>query len=369
MILIVTQTFAPTTGGMEVYMTSLANELARAGRETIVFADGRDNGFVPEAPYILNRFDGWKPCRRWKKRRAIAELFASRIIEGVFCDSWKSVESLSKKFSPSIVVVAHGMEYPISPSKRKKRRIVAALSRCTSILANSHFTADAVRPYLPRPDDPRLKIIHPPINPLPNPSPKAQREMRKIIGEKTPVISVLARLEVRKGIDRVITAMPVVVAKYPSAVLLVAGGGDDEERLRALAQEKGVGDHVVFLGVIDSDTKSALLANSDLFTMPVRRVGTSVEGFGISYIEAGWFGVPSLGGKEGGAQDAVIDGKTGLLCDGENQTEVTLKLLQLLDNDPLRRRCGFAAQDRAQNELLWSKALPRFFAAFQRPGR
>jgi len=366
MILIVTQTFAPAKGGMETYMTSLAEELARAGREIVVFADGDDKTYAPQADYSLRRFSGWRPLRRWKKRRAVAALFNERIIEGVFCDSWKSVEALPRIFSAPIVILAHGAEYPVSPTEHKQERITEALTRASKILANSRFTADLVRPYLSKPDDKRLIIAHPPISPLLNPSTEAQEKMRKFIGERYPVISVVARLEPRKGIDRVIAALPAVILKHPKVLFLIGGGGEDQERLQALAEEKGVAKHVFFLGVLDDDKKLALLGNSDVFAMPVRRVGTSVEGFGISYIEAGWFGVPSLGGAGSGAEDAVMDGKTGLLCDGENQTEVTQKLLKLLDDETLRRKLGQAAKKRAQQELVWAKALPKFLLALQK---
>jgi phosphatidyl-myo-inositol dimannoside synthase len=365
MILIVTQTFAPAKGGMEAYMTGLADELARASHATIVLADGNDEKVSPPSPYILKRFGGWRPYRRWKKRRAVAAYIATGKVEGIFCDSWKSVESLPRKISAPIVVLAHGAEYPVSPPKRKKKRIVAALARSKTILANSHFTAQVVRPYLSHPGGPRLNIVYPPINPLPDSSPQAQKEMRDIIGKRYPVISVLARLEPRKGIDRVIAALPALIARLPSVVFLIGGGGEDEARLRALVQEKGVDKHVVFLGALDTDKKTALLSNSDVFAMPVRRIGMSVEGFGISYIEAGWFGVPSLGGKNSGAEDAVIDGRTGFLCDGESQAEITSKLLQLLGDENIRRSLGLAAQTRARNELLWSQGLPRFLAALK----
>jgi phosphatidylinositol alpha-1,6-mannosyltransferase len=365
MILIVTQTFAPAKGGMETFMTALAEHLALAGREIAVFADGKDKNFEPQAPYVLKRFGGWRPFRRFQKRRALAALLFMRLIEGVFCDSWKSVEALPRSISAPIIVFAHGAEYPVSPSKRKRRRIEKALARSSGIIANSHFTAEAVRPYLKRSDDPRLGIVLPPINPLPDPLPEAQANMREIIGGRHPVISVLARLEPRKGIDRLITALPSVLAKHPSAVLLIGGKGGDETRLRALAEEKSIEEHVEFLGFLDGDKKSALFSQSDVFAMPVRRVGTSVEGFGLSYIEAAFFGVPSLGGKDGGAEDAVLDGKTGLLCDGENQTEVTLKLLRLLDDEALRRKLGAAAQKRVRKELLWSQVLPRFLSALE----
>lgn len=368
MILIVTQTFAPAKGGMEIYLTGLADQLALAGHAVTVFADSAKENFLPQTPYTLKRFGGWRPFRRWKKRRAVAATFASQKIEGIFCDSWKSVESLPNNINAPVIVLAHGAECPPTPSRRKFQRIAQALSRSTSIIANSRFTAEAVRPFLPTPNDPRLTIVLPPINPMEPPSPQAQTEMRALIGARHPVISVLARLEPRKGIDCVIAALPALLARYPSLVFLVGGGGGDLERLKTLAQEKCVGEHVVFLGRIDADKKSALFANSDLFAMPVRRVGTSVEGFGSTYIEAGWFGVPSLGGKNCGAADAVSDGETGLLCDGENQDDITEKLFTLLRDDAVRSRFGQAAHHRAHNELQWPQVLPYFLAALNPKG-
>ena len=67
---------------------------------------------------------------------------------------------------------------------------------------------------------------------------------------------------------------------------------------RVLAPLGQIHAHPAFLGVVQGDRKAALLAASDVFAMPVRRVGTSVEGFGSSYIEAGWFGVPGILGGD-----------------------------------------------------------------------
>lgn len=364
MIVIATQTFAPATGGMEAYLTSLADELAHAGHKTTVFADGKDGAFAPQSPYALQRFSGWRPLRRWKKRRALAALALQEKIDGIFCDSWKSVAAIPKGLSAPIVVLAHGAEYPPSPSKTKQNRIKKALRRCAAILANSHFTAQEVRRFLPDPNDPRLEVVHPPLLPLPSPTPEALDRLIALIGQRRPVISALARLEPRKGIDRVIAALPAILRRHPDAVFAIAGSGADAARLRSLAAEKDVADHVVFLGRIDADMKSALLSTSDVFAMPVRRVGTSVEGFGISYIEAAWFGVPSLGGKDSGAEDAVWDEKTGLLCDGENGAEVEKKLLRLLDDAPFAKKLGEAARARVERDLLWSQSLRRFLAPF-----
>ena len=54
----------------------------------------------------------------------------------------------------------------------------------------------------------------------------------------------------------------------------------------------------------------------------------SVEGFGIAYVEAAQYGVPSIGGIDGGAADAIDHEKTGLICDGNNLDEFIHQLIQ-----------------------------------------
>ena len=66
--------------------------------------------------------------------------------------------------------------------------------------------------------------------------------------------------------------------------------------------------------------------------MPSIKHKTSVEGFGIAYIEAAQYGVPSLGGKDGGASDAIIHDKTGIICDGNNLDDIYSSLNSMIEN-------------------------------------
>ena len=59
---------------------------------------------------------------------------------------------------------------------------------------------------------------------------------------------------------------------------------------------------------------------------------TSVEGFGIVYAAAGQYRVPSIGGKDGGASDAIDHGNTGLICDGNNLDEIYSSINSMLEN-------------------------------------
>ena len=80
------------------------------------------------------------------------------------------------------------------------------------------------------------------------------------------------------------------------------------------------------------DLKNALVAKSNIFVMPSIIHKTSVEGFGIAYVEAAQYGIPSLGGKDGGASDAIDHDKTGLICDGNNLDEIYSSLNSMIEN-------------------------------------
>ena len=106
--------------------------------------------------------------------------------------------------------------------------------------------------------------------------------------------------------------------KFPKIKYVSVGDGEEKKDLIILVKELKIENEVVILDKIDQKLKVALIKNSNLFLMPSIIVKKSVEGFGISFVEAASYGVGSIGGKDGGASDAIDNNKTGLICDGEN---------------------------------------------------
>jgi len=88
----------------------------------------------------------------------------------------------------------------------------------------------------------------------------------------------------------------------------------------------------MFFKNISNELKNSLLAKSNIFVMPSIIYKKSVEGFGIAYIEAAQYGVPSIGGVDGGAADAIAHEKTGLICDGNNLDEIYSSINSMLEN-------------------------------------
>ena len=362
-IIIVTQTFPPDLGGMEELTGGLATALATEGHAVEVFADRIRSGRteLPSPGYVLHRFGGPRPWRRWRKRVAIARALRGGPPSALIADSWKSIEALPRVTGGApILVLAHGMEFPPDVTPAKAGRIRAALARATGVAANSRYTLGLLAPHMP--PGTRCAVVPPPIPPQPEPSPAELAAVRALMVGEGPVLLTLARLEPRKGIDMVIRAVAGLAAAHPGLSLLVAGDGPDKARLVSIAAKAGVADRVRFLGRVDAGMKAALFRSADLFVMPTRREGASVEGFGIVYLEAAWHGLAALAGREGGAADAVADGETGILCDGADPQAVEDAIAALLADRVALRTMGARAAARVRAGFLWPSVLPRHLA-------
>jgi glycosyltransferase involved in cell wall biosynthesis len=105
-----------------------------------------------------------------------------------------------------------------------------------------------------------------------------------------------------------------------------------------------------------------------LFVMPTRRAGRSVEGYGIVYAEAAWYGLPSVAGSDGGSAEAVVDGETGCVVAGDDGAAVLHGIERLLSDDAARRRMGEAAQRRVRQQGTWAVRIDDFLAVLDAAG-
>jgi phosphatidylinositol alpha-1,6-mannosyltransferase len=141
---------------------------------------------------------------------------------------------------------------------------------------------------------------------------------------------------------------------------LVIGEGSLRRSLESRAGSLGVARHISFLGAVPDAERDACLARSRVFVMPSRVPATGVggEGFGIAYLEANAFGLPVVAGHEGGATDAVVDGRTGLLVDPRDHVAVADGVTDLLLDPSRAAELGRAGAARAR-EFAWPDVTRR----------
>ncbi len=249
---------------------------------------------------------------------------------------------LRKKF----VVNYHAEEVCVLKNYKVERFLLKRIIRGTSVnLAISSFIAAQLRDIAGT--DVQAAIVPPGFDQtmIAQNTPEAVERLRLQIGGQ-PILLTVGRLQKRKGQDNVIRALPEILRAFPHAKYVVVGsaqGGtaDFRKELETLAMQAGVADRVIV--VEDPTTRDIALyyAASDLFLMPNRfEPPGDVEGFGIVFLEAGFFKKPTIGGNSGGVVDVVLDEKTGFLVDGTNPHDIAQKSLTILSNPALAKSMG-----------------------------
>jgi phosphatidylinositol alpha-1,6-mannosyltransferase len=354
MILVSAQAFPPSSGGIENLMEGLAHHTALIGHEVIVLADGageaRRYDAARERPYRVERFTGPRPFRRWSKARRIAGLLRQGRITAIIADSWKSLEALPRDTgSVPVMAYAHGNEIPFDGPKRD--RIRRALTRSDRLIVVSRDTLER-RSAGCTPDDLKVAVVHPPVHALADCTDDDRRWADALWDGASPRLLSMCRLIDWKGIDQAIRA----TAALGKGRLIVAGEGGDRARLEDLVADLGAKHLVKFVGRVEGARKAALLSSAEVFLQPGRDVNGEMEGFGISYVEAALAGLPSISGRAGGAKEAVLDGQTGFVVDGDDIDAVTTALRTLVDDPALRAR--FSETGRAHGEAaLWPRKI------------
>ena len=366
MIIITTQCFYPKIGGIESLMTGMADAMCDADKDVLVLADGVKNVDDEKKKYKIKRFSGWKPYRRRRKAFYLKKFIANNNIEAIYADSWKSVEYL-KQVNVKIVVLAHGTEIPkkyfdyfYAFLNIKKRRIIKSYENCYKIAANSAYTRDLMIASLKISSD-KINIIHPGIDIYKYFISDEDRDnVKKIIRDSSPIITTLARVEKRKGHKFVINSISKLKSKFPKMIYLVAGKGPYLDEIKKYVRMLKLEKNVLFLGWITEPEKSLVLQSSDLFIMTPTQVGESIEGFGMVFIDAAFHGIASIGTRSGGISDAIIDNKTGLLCEEGDQASITNNIDKLLSNRELRVKLGKNGKERAKSDYSWNAKVSEY---------
>ena len=356
MYLIITRTFPPDVGGMQNLMWGLAKSLSKLDMIK-VFADYHEEHkkFDDKVSFTIERVGGAKLFRKYRKSFLINEyLKENKKVNCIVADHWKSLELI--KSSKKKICLIHSKEINHPRGSRLNKKVLEVLNNVDHVVANSNFTKNlAVSLGV---DEKKLIVINPgvdPIEEIPKDDLKQAEEMLK--GKKQRLITI-SRFDKRKNHEKVIMAIRNLKEKYPDITYTCIGYGDEEENLKKLVIELKLDKYVVFLNDISNELKNALIAKSNIFIMPSIIHKTSVEGFGISFIEAAQYGVPSIGGKDGGASDAIVHNKTGLICDGKSLDEIYSSIDNLFESN---KYIEFAKECKIHSKnFLWDNIIENY---------
>jgi len=247
--------------------------------------------------------------------------------------------ALRKMFGCKLIVYVHGEEITTVGSGRmygnKRKKYLHAADK---VVAVSSFTCDALTEQMDLPPD-RISLIPNGVDTerfTPGTADPALIARHGLAGKK--IILTVGRLVERKGIDMTVEAMRLIAARRDDIHYLVVGDGELRPRLEQMIVDYGLAAHVTLVGKVDDDTLLRYLRSCDLFVMPNRTMPDGdTEGFGLVFREANACHKPVVGGRAGGAVEAVHDGKSGLLVDGYQPEEIAAAIERILSDPALAR--------------------------------
>ena len=333
MIIITTRSYPPEIGGMQSLIGGLAIHLNNLHPiKVLANSFAGDEEYDKKNNFETNRMGGLKILKKYRKFNLLKEIIKNNPIKAIIADHWKSIELITENISDkiSILCLIHGKEINHPLGSFVNKRSISSLSKAKYIIANSEFTKKLATEKGCK--NSSIHVINPGINEPQTIGSESDQRAKDIFGNTDVKIITVSRFDRRKGIDFSLLALKNIQAIYPNFKYVIIGNGDEEENLKKTTKTLNLENNVTFLKNITLELKNALLKNSNIFLMPSRIEGTSVEGFGISYIEAASYGIPSIAGKDGGTADAVKHNKTGLLCNGYDHSEIYDALKNLIQN-------------------------------------
>ncbi len=331
MYIVVTRSFPPEVGGMQNLMWGLTCSLAKYNLVK-VFADFHEQykEHDQKVSFSIDRVAGIKLLRKYRKSYLVNEFIKkNKNVNCVIADHWKSLELI--KTTKKKICLIHSKEINHKKESFANRRILKAFNNIDQVVANSEYTKNlAVEIGI---DENKIIVINPGVFPPKDIDKLSINEAENLLKNKNPRLITVSRFDKRKNHEKVIMALRNLKQIYPNIIYTCIGYGEEEENIKKLTNELELNDQVIFLKNVPQNLKNALVSKSNLFVMPSIIHKTSVEGFGIAYIEAAQYGIPSIGGKDGGASDAIKNNETGIICDGNNLEEIYSSIDLILKNN------------------------------------
>lgn len=379
--LVLSSDYKPQPGGIAEHAYEVGRGLAARGAEVTVLAPGvpgarrfdQEHGFktyrVPRIPVIEAVAYFLVGCYAVLNHRIGVVYVATSYPCALVCRLMR----IFIHFRYTVTIHAHEVVYTGRSLRSRVKSVlrplqVAAIASGDRVFAVSEFTRAAL--VKAGVADPKIATIFNGIDvedlELDADVPGVTKRFG-LVGKR--VILTVARLDIHKGHDVVLRALPSIAARVPDAVYVIVGEGRMRGSLEALTRELGLGDRVVFTGEIPRPDVVALFKACDVFVMLSRIEAGSVEGFGIVFLEAGALGKPVVGGRSGGIPDAVEDGVTGILVDPSSTEEAADAITRILLDGQLAGRLGSAGSARTRSRFTWRKVVDSILASLNAPGR
>lgn len=362
---IVTQDFPPETGGIQTYVGRLAEHIHPLCEHLVVVAPDHPAATLvdPSLPFAVERLrihSSWlvlalaARLRRILKRHGITHILYAQ---------WFPAMAPTKHGIVRATLV-HGRELLRHPLGSMGLRFASrTLEAMDLVLPNSRATAS----LLPSGIEPaKIRVVHPGVDldKFRPPSTDQRLSLRQRLGiaPETPVVTTLARLVERKGIDTLLRSMKILAKDHPDVRLLIGGTGPDRRRLESIVREGDLEKCATFCGKIPDEELPSFLSLG-VFALLSRQTPRDVEGFGMVLAEAQACGGVVVAARSGGMPEAVGPGAGSIV--EENSPESAAEALSSYLDDHAKSLEASARGVVFAQRLSWESRAREIFQALQ----
>ena len=362
-IALISSSFAPDVGGVEVAVRHLAIGLAanghdvevwtvdRAGGASLGVVDGVTVRYLPtplpaRSLGALVRFAGAAPGA-WRAWARSFRAFRPALVH-VHCFGPNGLYALrlQRRFRVPMVLTSHGETIAddrgvFGRSALLRRGLRGAVARASAVTAPSGVVLDDLRAHYGLTGG----VV------IPNGVDLAMTATTD--GDARPYLFAVGRLGFMKGFDLLLQAVA-QAGLEPSIRVVIGGDGPERERLEALAASLHLQSRVELRGWMDPQAVADAMAGALAVVVPSR-----MEAFGIVALEAWRSAAPLIMTDRGGARSFVRDGEDGILVDPEDTPAFAALLRQVLE-DPARRAALSEAGRARVHEFGWNAVVEQY---------
>lgn len=236
-----------------------------------------------------------------------------------------------------------------------------------TVLFLSNYTRQRFIDYYPF-SKPRMRIIPGGVDtnkfiPLENDIESNILRKRLGIPMDHKILLTVRRLEIRMGLDNLITAVGEIIHRSPELKfkLLIVGKGSLNEKLKSLVAMSGLENYVYFIGFVPNDLLQLYYGAADLFIMP----SAFIEGFGLSTVESLSTGTPVLGTPIGGTPEILNPIDPNLVFLSSTPKSMANKIESFLKNPKPILALKLKCRENAVSNYDWDFAVDKIEEEFE----
>jgi len=325
-ILIISSEFPPLPGGIGNHAYNVGLTLQKRGFEITILVFDRE-----KYNNVLFQFDKSQSFKiiRVEKSRNIFKMYFQRITysrkqvkeNNFIILTGKASLWMHLFFSKKATGVVHGSELLLKNSLLNYLTN-KALRKTKNIIAVSNFTRNLLNKELQS----KCVVINNGVN-------LDEFDLKPKTKPETIDFISVGSIHQRKGQHNFIAALPEIINRFKNSHYHIIGINDNSEYLKINIEEYQLYNYVTIYGRIDRDILIRKLKECSIVIMLSENTNSGdVEGFGISLIESNAMGLPSIGSKGTGIEDAIRNNFNGILVNPKNVNEIVKAIETILDD-------------------------------------